>query len=294
MAYEAADVLDNAYPSGKLAEKVMEDMRRAKEERTPFFITAGFTKPHLPFNAPKRYWDLYDPEQIDLADNPFAPEGVPSSALHQWNELRDYYGGMPEKGPMPDDMARVLVHGYYACVSYTDKLIGDLLDELERLAMAEDTIVLLLGDHGWQLGEHALWCKHALFETSLHSPLIIKAPGFKAGRRSAALVEFVDVYPTFCDLLGLKPPEHLQGRSLVPLMENPGAPSKKAIFARYHGGESVKTDRYQYSEWKGGGAMLYDHDKDADENVNVGRHPANKKMVARLRQLLIDHRRQVQ
>jgi arylsulfatase A-like enzyme len=141
-AYEDADVPDNAYPGGALAEKIIGDLRRAKEEGTPFFITAGFTKPHLPFNAPKKYWDLYDPEKIKLADNPYRPEGAPNQAMHQWNELRDGYGGMPEVGNMPDDLARKLIHGYYACVSYTDAMIGRVLDELEKLGMREDTIVI--------------------------------------------------------------------------------------------------------------------------------------------------------
>jgi arylsulfatase A-like enzyme len=182
------------------------------------------------------------------------------------------------------------MHGYYACVSYTDAMIGRLLDELDRLEMRDNTIVILWGDHGWQLGEHSLWCKHALFETSLHAPLIVSAPGMKAGQRTAALVEFVDIYPTLCDLAGVEAPDHLHGKSLAPLMRDPVAPFKEAIFGRYHGGESVRSDRFQYTEWTSGAKMLYDHASDPDENVNVVNNPKYREVVAKLQQILKDHR----
>ena len=161
-----------------MANKIIQDLQSAKKTGQPFFITAGFTKPHLPFIAPKKYWDLYRPGSINLAKNSYAPKGVPKQAMHQWLELLKGYGGIQAEVPLSDELARTLIHGYYACVSYTDKLIGDLLDELERLKLDKNTIVIMIGDHGWQLGEHSLWCKHALFKTSLHTPMIIKAPGF--------------------------------------------------------------------------------------------------------------------
>jgi len=290
--YEAADVPDNAYPGGALAEKVCLDIRRAKREGTPFFITAGFTKPHLPFNAPKKYWDLYDPEKIELADNPFAPEGAPKQALCRWGELRDGYGGIPKEGNLPDEMARKLVHGYYACVSYTDAMVGKVLDELEAQGMRDDTIVILCGDHGWQLGEHSLWCKHTVFNTSLYTPLMVSAPGFKPGR-TEAMVEFVDIYPSLCELAGLPMPEHLQGRSFVPLMSDPSRDWKKAVFGRYHAGESVMTERYHYAEWADGARMLYDNQKDPDENVNISENPENRKIVEEMQKLLLEHRNKI-
>ena len=289
-AYEAADVSDDLYSGGEMTNKVIEDLRRAKAEGTPFFITAGYAKPHLPFNAPKKYWDLYDREAIELVDNPYVPAGAPAEAIHQWHELRGMYGGIPKEGPLSDELARTLMHGYYACVSYTDAMIGRLLDELERLEMRDNTIVILWGDHGWQLGEHSLWCKHALFETSLHAPLIISAPGMQAGQRTAALVEFVDIYPTLCELAGVEAPDHLQGKSLAPLMRDPEAPFKEAIFGRYHGGESVRSDRYQYTEWTSGAQMLYDQRSDPDENVNVVNQPKYREVVAKLQQILKQHR----
>lgn len=288
-AWEDADVEDSAYPGGALADKVIADMRRTNKENIPFFITAGFTKPHLPFNAPKKYWDLYDEAELALASNPFAPKGAPSNALHQWNELRDGYAGFPREGNVSDEMARKLIHGYYACVSYSDAMVGKLLDELDRLELRDNTIVVLMGDHGWQLGEHALWCKHALFNTSTLTPLMISAPGFKQGQRTDALVEFVDIYPSLCELAGIPLPGHLQGRSFVPLLENPSINWKQAVFSRYRGGESVTTERFSYTRWDDGNHMLYDHAKDPDENVNVVDNPEYAKVVERLLRHITNH-----
>jgi len=192
-AYEAADVSDNAYFDGMIADKAISDLRRLRDMDKPFFLALGFLKPHLPFNAPKKYWDLYKREEIDLAENPFRPKGAPDAALHNWGELRAYEG-IPKKGPLPDELARTLIHGYYACVSCTDAQIGRVLSEVDRLGLRDDTIVLLWGDHGWNLGEHGLWCKHCNFETSLYSPLIVRAPGVKPGVRTNALTEYLDIY----------------------------------------------------------------------------------------------------
>ncbi|MDT8302577.1 MAG: sulfatase-like hydrolase/transferase, partial [Sedimentisphaerales bacterium] len=247
-AFESADVPDNAYFDGMIADKGISDLRRMKNLDKPFFLALGFFKPHLPFNAPKKYWDLYKREEIDLADNPFRPRGAPDAALHNWGELRAYHG-IPPKGPLSEDMARTLIHGYYACVSYTDAQIGRVLTELDRLGLRDNTAVVLWGDHGWNLGEHGLWCKHCNFETSLHSPLILRAPNIKAGSRTNALTEYLDIYPSLCELSNLPKPAHLQGKSFVPLLKNPNLPWKKAVFSRYFKGDSVKTDRYRYTQW---------------------------------------------
>ncbi|NDV61882.1 sulfatase-like hydrolase/transferase [Puniceicoccales bacterium CK1056] len=292
-AYESADVPDNAYPTGQMTVRIIDDLRQAKKDGTPFFIAAGYTKPHLPFNAPKKYWDLYDHESIELADNPFAPKGAPRQAIHQWQELRNGYGGIPKSGPLPDELARTLIHGYRAAVSYTDAMIGQVLAELDRLEMRENTIVILWGDHGWQLGEHSLWCKHALFDTSLNAPLIISAPGMKEEQRTSSLVEFVDIFPTLCELAGLKMPGHLQGTSLVPLLKNDELVLKRAAFSRYHGGEAVRTERFLYAEWSGGARMLYDQSIDPDQNINVAENSEYKEVVAKLSAVLKAHRTEV-
>ncbi len=290
--YENADVPDKAYFDGQIAEKTIADLRRLKKTGKPFFLAAGFLKPHLPFNAPQKYWDLYKRDNIDLADNPFRPKGAPDAALHNWGELRNYET-VPKEGPLPDDFARTLIHGYYACVSYTDAQIGKLLDELDRLDLRKNTIVVLWGDHGWNLGEHGLWCKHCNFETSLHSPLLISAPGIRGEQRVNSLTEFVDIYPTLCDLCGLSISDQLQGSSLAPLIENPDSRWKSAVFSRYYNGDSVKTDRYRYTEWTRDNGemyakMLYDHQKDPMENVNIAEMPEKQDIVANMQGILHD------
>jgi len=297
-AYEKADVPDSAYQDGKIADKAIADLKRLAGEDGPFFLAAGFMKPHLPFNAPSKYWDMYRREDIDLADNPFRPKGAPDAALHNWVELRRYYG-IPEEGPLSDELAQTLVHGYYACVSYTDAQIGRVLAELDRLRLRDNTIVVLWGDHGWQLGEHGLWCKHCNFETSLHSPLIVRAPGLVGGRATDALTEFVDIYPSLCDLAGLASPSHLEGTSFVPLMQDPARQWKRAAFSRYVNGDSIRTDRYRYTEWteekippgspletRHYARMLYDHESDPNENVNIAERPDKSDTVTELAGML--------
>ena len=285
-AYECADVPDNAYFDGKVADKGISDLRRLKDEDKPFFLALGFLKPHLPFNAPKKYWDMYERREIDLADNPFRPKRAPDAALHNWGELRQYHG-IPAKGPLSDEFARTLVHGYYACVTCTDAQIGRVLAELDRLGMRDNTVVILWGDHVWNLGEHGLWCKHCNFETSLHSPLIVRGPGIKHGVKINALTEYLDIYPSLCELCDLPLPGHLQGRSFVPLLKNPNLRWKEAVFSRYFRGDSVKTDRYRYTQWrrKDGeiyARMLYDHSADPVENVNISELPENKELINKL------------
>ncbi|NIP25453.1 MAG: sulfatase-like hydrolase/transferase [Phycisphaerae bacterium] len=289
-AFESADVPDNAYFDGMIADKAISDLKRLADMDKPFFLALGFFKPHLPFNAPKKYWDLYKREKIDLADNPFRPKGAPDAALHNWGELRAYIG-IPPKGSLSDELARTLIHGYYACVSYTDAQIGRVLSELDRLGLRKNTIVVLWGDHGWNLGEHGLWCKHCNFETSLHSPLIVTAPGIKAGQKTNALTEYLDIYPSLCQLCNLPLPAHLHGKSFVPLMKNPNMPWKEAVFSRYYNGDSIKTDRYRYTEWRRKNdtiyaRMLYDHKTDPHENVNISELPENKEIVVKLSKIL--------
>lgn len=294
-AYESAPVEYNAYPTGIMTDKIIQQMRDAKDSDQAHFFTAGFSKPHLPFVAPQKYWDLYDEADLVLPSNyTFFPKDAPASASSDWGELRNMYDGMPSEGPVSDEVALKLIHGYLACVSYTDDMIGKLLDELERLEMLDDTIIILWGDHGFQLGDHTLWCKHTLFETSMHAPLIISAPGYNAGQRVNSLVEMVDIYPTLCELAGFELPVHLQGKSLVPTMEDPDAIHKKAIYGRYHAGETVRTERFQYSEWNNGSRMLYDHVRDPDEDINVVDDTKYAKVVEALETALAKHREKVE
>jgi len=293
-SWEDPDVPDNALPDGKTADKAIEVLRGIKDK--PFFLAVGFLKPHLPFVAPKKYFDLYPPDEITLADNPFPPKDCPQIALTNWGELRAY-SDIPKTGPLPEEKARELIRAYFAATSYVDAQIGRLLDELERLGLSDNTVIVLWGDHGWKLGEHGLWCKHTNFEEDTRSLLIISAPNQKnAGAKTYALCEFVDIYPTLCELCGLPVPEGLEGLSLVPVMEKPDRPWKKAAFSQYPRrgkvmGYSMRTERYRYTEWldadgKAVAVELYDYRKDPKGNVNIANLPENKELVSRLSKML--------
>lgn len=285
-AFEAGDVEDNAYPDGKIAGYAVSQLKTMSEKDEPFFLAVGFLKPHLPFNCPKEYWDLYDPDSIELPENYHPPENAPNGAVHTFGELRAYHG-IPNKGVLEPELAKHLIHGYYACVSYTDAQVGKVLAELDRLKLRDNTIVILWGDHGWNLGEHTMWCKHSCFEVSLHSPLIINAPGFKPAQRTPALTEFIDVYPSLCELTGIPLPGHLEGRSVVPLLNNPNADWKTAAISRYKEGDTIRTDQFRFTQyWERDGKqksrMLYDHRNDPAENENVAGDSIHQNVVREL------------
>ncbi|UUO05413.1 sulfatase [Blastopirellula sp. J2-11] len=295
-ATEMADVVDNAYTDGAVADLAVESLRELSQRDEPFFLAVGFVKPHLPFNAPKKYWDMYDPAKIELAANPYPPKNVPSYALTSWGEMR-VYDGIPTKGDLSPEKARELKHGYYACISYTDANVGKLLNELDKLKLTDDTVVVLWGDHGWKLGEHNGWCKHTNFEEDANAPLIIRAPGQKSpGAKSTALVEFVDIYPTLCELADLPTPQHLEGTSAAPLLDQPDTDWKMAAFSQYPRGPimgyTMKTDRYRFTAWKNKkngkvvATELYDHQVDPAENDNVAGRTENAELVVQLQQQL--------
>ena len=292
-AVESADVPDNRYGDGLVAERAVSRLQELSAEESPFFLAVGFYKPHLPFVAPKRYWDLYAEEDIEVPDNYFPPSNAPDGAVHTFGELRSYHG-IPNSGILSEDEARELIHGYYACVSYTDAQIGKVLDELKRLGLDDNTIVVLWGDHGWNLGEHTMWCKHSTFETSMHAPLIVRAPGYLQGRSTRALTEFIDLYPSLCELAGLPLPEHLDGRSFVPLLNEPDLAWKSAAIGRYKNGDTIRTDQFRFTQYwapnrQASGRMLYDHAIDGSENVNLSERPDSQATVeAHLSQLLFD------
>jgi arylsulfatase A-like enzyme len=295
-AFESSDVPDNTFHDGALADMAVSALRDCAKKNQPFWLGVGFIRPHLPFVSPKKYWDLYDPAKIALAPNPFKPKGAPDYAVLPGGELRTYHG-IPQ-GPIPDDLARQLKHGYYAAISYMDAQLGRVLDELERLGLADKTIVILWGDHGWKLGEHAGWCKHSNVENDTHAPLLISVPGLQtAGKHASALVEFVDVYPTLAELCGLSLPSHLEGTSLVPILRDPSKAVKSAAFSQYPRpfgglqlmGYSMRTDRYRFTRWihrdnpsKVDAVELYDEQTDPQENVNIANDPANAELVGKL------------
>lgn len=295
-AFECADVPDETYLDGKVANLAVQTLRQLSQKKEPFFLAVGFTRPHLAFVAPKKYWDLYDPAKIQLAPNKFRPQNAPDYAIVPGSELRNY-SGIPD-GSLPDDLARQLKHGYYAAISYMDAQLGKVLDELDRLGLKKNTIVVLWGDHGWKLGEHDAWTKHCNTENDTHAPLLLSVPGMThAGAHTRGLVEFVDIYPTLADLCGLPLPAHLEGLSFKPLLEEPTRPWKQAAFSQYPRGVpgkklmgySMRTERYRLTAWKNRDAdkaidaiELYDHQNDPQENTNLAADPAQAAMVKSL------------
>jgi arylsulfatase A-like enzyme len=293
-AMEAPDVPESAYPDGKICEKALEELRRLKDR--PFFLAVGFHKPHLPFNAPKKYWDLYSPEDIESPARNQWPEDMPAVAGSNWGELRAYTG-IPAQGPVDETFTRLLIHGYYACVSFTDALVGRLLAELDRLDLRQNTIVVLWGDHGWKLGDYGAWCKHTNFERDTRAPLLLSIPGQKnAGAATNALVEFVDIYPTLAEACGLEVPAHCEGLSMLPLVENPQRPWKAAAFSQYPRGKlmgySIRTERWRYTEWieRETGSVtareLYDHSTEDTPGANLAGLAAYADTVGELSALL--------
>ncbi len=293
-ATECADVPDEKYTDGAIANLAVETLGRLKDGDQPFFLAVGFANPHLPFNSPHKYWDLYQREEIKLAANPFPQKNAPPFAIATDSGEIRVYEGIPKSGAIPDAQARELKHGYYAAVSFVDACVGKVLDELDRLGLADNTIVVLWGDHGWKLGEHAAWCKHSNVRRDTNAPLIVSAPGQKApGAKSKAAVEFVDIYPALCDLAGIGKPAHLEGDSFAPLLDNPQLEWKRAAFSQYPRGSlmgySLCADGFRYTAWidrkqadKIVATELYDHTKDPQENENVVAKPEYAAVVTKL------------
>lgn len=302
-AYESADVPDNTYPDGAIADEAIRRLQGAKQKSgEPFFLAVGFVKPHLPFVAPKRYWDLYERSSFRPAEIRTPPEGAPSYAPQFGGELRQYKD-IPENGPLSDDLQRTLIHGYHAAISYMDAQLGRVLDELDRLSLAQNTIIVLWGDHGWHLGDHGIWCKHTNYEQAARIPLLIAAPQAQAGAKTTALIESVDVYPTLCELAGLAVPAGLDGRSAVATLRQPTEPTKDHTIHVYPRtgpnktpliGRAIRTARYRLVEWKkidapadSADLELYDYEADPLEKKNLAKE--KPQVVAELRKLLDRH-----
>ena len=199
---------DDAYPDATIAAEAVRRLRAAKESSGErFFMAVGFLKPHLPFCAPKRYWDLYERRAFKLPGRTSPPDGAPAYAPQFGGELRQY-AEIPERGALNEDLQRTLIHGYHAAVSYMDAQLGRVIAALDETGLAANTIIVLWGDHGWHLGDHGMWCKHTNYEQATRIPLIVAAPGLSAaGANSAALIETVDLYPTLCELAGIPLPD---------------------------------------------------------------------------------------
>ncbi len=298
---EAPEVEDEYLNDGATAKRAIELLQANKESGKQFFLAVGFAKPHLPFVAPKKYWEMQDVSKLPAAGPPERPKDAPAYASQNGGELRAYVG-MPKTGPIPDDEAKKLVHGYYAAVSYMDAQVGRVLDELTRLGLDKNTVVVLWGDHGWHLGDHSMWCKHTNYEMAARAGLVLRAPNQKEkGKTTRGLVEFVDIFPTLSELCGLKLPAHLEGTSFAPLLDQPDRTWKTAAFSQYPRGSketgplmgyAMKTDRYRYVEWrsrKNGELVateLYDHTTDPNEDANIAGRPENGELIKELAQQL--------
>lgn len=313
------DVADDYLFAGRMTQQVLTTLRN-RDAAQPMFLAVGFRRPHLPFIAPKRYFDMYNPDETWLARNPNPAAGSPVMAWFnsdgyvgtagrvgltmpslpdreqavEWNgyEMRSYLG-VPNHGPIDTSLQLKLLQAYAACVSYVDARIGKLLDELEATKNLDSTLIVFCTDHGWHLGEHSAWGKMTNFEIATRVPMIIAGPGIEAGR-TRTIAELVDLYPTICELSGVAQPKHLEGESLVPALKEPGrsndsiALSQYARFGTKYTGRALRTDRYRFVVWdakKDGQAVhreLYDHDSDPDETVNLVDAKQHQELVSAL------------
>lgn len=289
-AYESTEVNDSIYIDGLMTEKVIRDIKKLKNSSKPFFLTAGFIAPHLPFNAPKKYWDLYDRKTIKQPKNYNAiPKDAPIVSISKWPEMR-VYSNIPKEGQVSDSLAVDLIHGYYATVSYTDALIGKILEELKAQDLDKNTIVILVSDHGYNLQEHTQWAKFTNYNTSTEVPLIIYNPFTEDKGTTNALIELVDVYPTLAELCDLEfPNNQLDGKSLVTVLKNPNSVGKNHVFIKKGNGFTLKTNDYSYTEFikpednSTIASMLYDHRMDKAENINVVNQKEYEEVVSELK-----------
>jgi iduronate 2-sulfatase len=305
-ATEFVDAPDDAYPDGQTAAGAVAALEQLSKETPsrPFFLAVGIRKPHLPFTAPKRYWDLYDGVDIPEVSPADPPRGAPEIALHNSQELRGYTD-QPDVSEWTMEQAATLRRGYYAATTFADAQIGRVLDALERTGLAENTIVVLWGDHGFHLGEHGLWAKTTNYEADTRVPLIVALPDQRAKRaRTDAIVELVDVYPTLVELCGLRLPTGLEGRSFAATLGNPRAPARAAAISQFPRpwmyrtqpdamGYSVRTATHRYVEWRRFGTSeaiareLYAYEGDElFETVNLAHEARHASLVRELAALL--------
>jgi iduronate 2-sulfatase len=294
-ATECADVPDNTYRDGRLTEMAVNLLDSLSRGDKPFFMAVGYLKPHLPFVAPKKYWDLYERNDFDIATFQKKAVNSPDLAYHISGELKNYSDipdfnsfSAKETDHLPVDKQKELIHGYYAAMSYTDAQIMKLIKELDRLGIRDNTIIVLWGDHGWHLGDHGLWNKHTNFEEATHALMMMSIPGLKSGIKAEATSEFVDIFPTLCDLVNIPKPKYLDGISLVPAIKNPSAEIRGYALSQYPRGNdkmgySIRTKQFRYTVWFGKSwktnntfdekaviaREMYDYYKDPLETENV-------------------------
>ena len=289
-SWQALDVEDDELRDGKVAKRAVQVLAQIKEQQ--FFLTVGFYKPHLPLKAPRKYFELYDPQDFDLPASSIPPKDAPARALTNWSAIRNYQDLPSGTEPLSDAKTLELIWAYAAATSYIDAQIGRVLDQLDSLGLSENTVVVFCGDHGHHLGEHGIWGKQTLFEVSLRSPLIVSVPQ-QQPTETDAFAELVDIYPTMCEACHIPTPLQLEGSSLMPVIEQPTRPWKTAAFSQFggaaYGGISMRTEKYRYTEWGQNGSRgveLYDYDADPDETVNIADLPENAELATHLSERL--------
>ena len=290
-SWQAFDAEDDEFRDGKAAKCTVEVLEEI--QNIQFFLAVGFRKPHLPFHVPKKYYELYKNENFSLPSTVSLPIDAPSIINNKSNWIREFKD-IPDEGAFSDEKTLELIQGYAASISYMDAQVGRVLDQLDALRLTEKTIIVFVGDHGIHLGDHGMWKKNTLFESSLRSPLIVSIPGqMSLNVKTDAFAELVDIYPTLCDACQLPTPPGLEGVSLTPVIEQPTRPWKTAVFSQLgrimHGGSSIRTERYRYTKWgrnANRGVELYDYEVDPDETVNVAGQPENTELVAWLSERL--------
>lgn len=301
-AFESADAPDELYNDSLIADAAIKTLTEKSKSDQPWLLAVGFLKPHLPFVAPKKYWDLYDRNQIALASFQQSPADAPKYAPQNSGELRAY-ANIPSQGPIPESLQRELIHGYLASVSFTDHQIGRVLSVLDQLKLTDNTIVVLWGDHGWHLGDHGMWCKHSNYEQATRIPVIVSAPVKAKGASTKALIESVDIYPTLCELAGIQVPNALDGKSFAGVLAHPSQGHRDHTIQVYPRskegvgqvlGRSIRTERYRLVEWKAWNASddtadweLYDYQTDPLETKNLAEQQPS--VVAQLRAFFPSH-----
>ncbi|WDE96977.1 sulfatase [Lentisphaera profundi] len=303
---EAYDLPDDAYKDGAVAKAGTKRLKELSETKEKFFMVLGFNKPHLPFNAPKKYWDMYDPNKLPLAEYRKQDKQRPKYAYHSFGELaayKDYKIGEA----VDDKRKRHLIHAYYACVSYVDAQIGKVMSELKASGLDKNTVVVLWGDHGWHLGDHGLWCKHSNFEQATKAPLIISAPNYPQGKVSQSSTEFIDIFPTLCKLSGLEVSEQLEGLDLSPILLDPKEKVKDIAVSQYlrwaSHGYTMRSGQYRLTLWMPKDYYsfkkfdenqiqeieLYDYKKDPNEKTNFANNPEYKEILEKLKKQFAEH-----
>ncbi len=274
--YEIGEVDDEGYPDGLTANLAISKLQELKNQGKPFFMGVGFFKPHLPFNAPKKYWDLYDRDSLPISDNPNIPENINLKSLHVSGEFNQYALG-EEKASLSksvsDDYARKLKHAYLASISYVDAQIGKLVQELTSTGLDKNTIIVIWGDHGWHLGDQRVWGKHTLFENALRSALIVKSPFLEhQNKKVQTIIESVDVYPTLLELANIPSKQKLDGESFVKSMKQKKSKGNEMAYSYFKRGISMRTTKYRLTKYfreDEPTIELYDHSDNSLETVNI-------------------------